>query len=312
MAQGQGSSTELRVGTEPSFGTNATAMETMPFIPTLSLKETQNQNQSNVIEGGRDESEPFLGYKQADSSFSVPLDTNLIGFWFKKALGTVSTVDDGGGDYTHTFTKNDTVLESVTLEKAHTDLSTYHLGNGFMVNSFNIAFGGEDEAKLDLELIGQKVTLGTSQLLTPTTGGAGEFFQPFQCSVTGATNVKNASISFNNNLDGNQYVIGDGGVRGAIPLGMIAVTGSFTALYENDTLLSSAKNSTTNTMSMKFEISATKSVDFKINELKLEPTGIEVSSPAGLEQTFNFRAFFKAGANNSALAVILKNQKANY
>jgi len=312
MAQGQGSSVSLRVGTEPSFGTNATAMAEMPFIPSLSLKETQNQNQSSVIRGNRDETEPFLGYKQADSSFSVPMDTNLIGYWFKKALGSVATTDDGSGNYTHTFTRNDVALESLSIEKAHKDIGTYHLGNGFKVNTMNVAFGGEDEAKLDLELIGQKVDNNVAELVAPTTGGEGAYFEPFQCDVTGATNVKNASISFTNNLDGDQYVIGDGGVRGEIPLGMIAVSGSFTALYENDTLLNSAKASTTNTMSMKFEIDANTSVDFKLAELKLEPTGIEVGSPAGLEQTFNFRAFWKSGADNSALTVVLKNQVTSY
>jgi len=312
MAQGQGSSVSLRVGTEPSFGVNADEMAEVPFIPSLTLKETQNQNESAVIRGTRDTGEPFLGYRQAESSFSIPLDTKLSGFWFKKALGQVASVDDGDGNYTHTFTKNDTSLESMTIEKAHKDIGTYHLGNGFKVNTFNISFGGEDEAKLDLEFLGQKVSLNTSELVAPSTGGEGAYFEPFQCTVTGASNVKNASISFTNNLDGDQYVIGDGGTRGEIPLGMIAVSGSFTALYENDDLLATAKASTTNAMSMKFEIDATKSVEFKLGELKLEPTGIEVGSPAGLEQTFNFKAFWKSGADNSALAVVLKNQVASY
>ena len=311
MSQGQGSSVSLRAGTEASFGVNAVAMQEFPFIPSLVLSETQNQNQSTVIRGGRDEAEPFLGYKSAESSFSIPLDTNLVGFFIKKALGTVVTVDNTG-NYTHTFTRHDTALESITLEKAHKDIGTYHLGSGFKLNTMNVAFGGEDETKLDLELMGQKVTLGSSELAVPTAGGAGAYFEPFQCAVTGATSVKSANISFTNNLDGDQYVIGDGGTRGDIPLGMIGVSGSFTALYENDSLLSSAKNSTTTAMSMKFEIDATHSIDFQLAELKLEPTGIDVGSPAGLEQSFNFRAFWKAGASNSALTVVLKNTVASY
>ena len=309
--QGQGSSTSLRVGTEPSFGTNATVMREIPFIPSLTLKETQNQNESSVIRGNRDSGEPFLGYKQAESSFSVPLDTNLIGFWLKKALGTVTTVDNAG-KYTHTFTRHDTTLESISIEKAHKDIGTYHLGSGFKVITLDVSFGGEEEAKLDLSLIGQKVDLGDTELVAPITGAEGAYFEPFQCNVTGATNVKNASISFTNNLDGDQYVIGDGGVRGEIPLGMIGVSGSFTGLYENDTLLNNARNSVTQNMSMKFEIDADTSVEFKIAELKLEPTGVEVGSPAGLEQTFNFRAFWKVGADNSALTVVLKNAISSY
>jgi len=311
MAQGQGSSVSLRMGYEPSFGIDATSTTEIPFIPTLTLSETQNQNQSNVINGNRDASEPYLGFKSASSSFSVPLDTRLSGHWFKSALGTVVSTDNAGV-ITHKFTRNDTVLPSLTLEKAHTDINTFHKGNGFKLNDFAFAFGGEEEAKLDLNFIGQKVTLGTVELVAPATNGIGAKFEPFTATVTGATKVKSGSISYNNNLDGGQYVIGDNGTVGDIPLGMVAVTGSFTAIYENDTLLNLAKNSTTTSLSVKLTIDANNSVEFKINEMKLEPTGIEVSSPQGIEQSFNFTAFYKAGADNSALVVTLVNDVASY
>jgi hypothetical protein len=311
MAQAQGSSVSLRAGTEASFGTDAVAMQEYPFIPTLTLQQSQNQNQSNVMRGNRDQAEPYLGFKSASSSFSVPIDSKLIGFWFKNALGTVATTGDSA-PYTHLFTRHDTVLPSITLEKAHKDINTFHKGNGFKLNSFNFAFGGEDEVKLDLELIGQKVTNGTSELIAPTTGGIGTYFQPFDASLTGATKVKSGSISFNNNLDGGQYVIEDSGTVGDIPLGMIAVTGSITALYENDTLMNNAINSTTSNLTVKLEIDVNTSVEFKISEMKLEPTGVEVSSPQGIEQTLNFTAFYKAGADNSALAVTLINDVASY
>ena len=311
MSQGQGSSTSLRIGTESAFGVQATAMQEVPFIPSLVLKETQTQNQSSVIRSIRDEGSPYLGNVSAESSYSIPLDTNIVGFFMKKALGTVSTVDNGG-NYTHTFTRNDVALESMTIEKAHKDTNTFHVGTGFKVNTFNVAFGGEDESKIDLELMGQRVALNSAELVAPTTGGAGAYFEPFKSEVTGATAVKTASISFTNNLDGDQRVIGDSGARGDIPLGMIGVSGSITALYANDNLLTNAKNSTTNSLSMKFSIDANTSIEFIMEELKFEPTGIDVGSPAGLEQTFNFRAFWRDGANDSALTVVLKNQIANY
>ena len=46
--------------------------------------------------------------------------------------------------------------------------------------------------------------------------------------------------------------------------------------------------------------------------MKLEPTGVDVGSPQGLEQSFNFKAFWKSGAENSALTVVLKNGVAGY
>jgi hypothetical protein len=311
MAQAQGSSVSLRMGYEPSFGADATETTEIPFIPSLTLEEKQTQNQSNVINGNRDASEPYLGFKSASSSFSVPLDTKLSGNWFKSALGNVDTVDNDGV-YTHTFTRHDTFLPSLTLEKAHTDIARFHKGNGFKLNDFTFAFGGEDEAKLDLNFVGQKVTLGDAELVAPSTGGLGDKFEPFTATVTGATKVKSGSIAYSNNLDSGQYVIGDNGVVGDIPLGMVAVTGSFTAIYENDDLLTLARNSTTTSLTTKLTVDENNTVEFKISEMKLEPTGIEVSSPQGIEQTFNFTAFYKAGADNSALTVTLVNDVSGY
>ena len=307
MSQAQGSSVSLRVGVEPAFGTDATATKEVPFIPTLTLSQTQNQNESGAMNGTRDASPPFLGYKSAQSTFSVPLDSKLAGYWMKAFLGTASApVDNGNGTYTHTFTRNDTTLPSFTIEKAHTDIGSYQKGNGFRGNTFTVNFGGEDEVKLDLEFLGQKVTLGAAELAVPATGQEGVRFEPFQCSLTGATNVKTASLTFANNLDGNQYVIGDGGERGDIPLGMIGVSGSITALYENDTLLTTALNSTEISLTFTFT-NGTNTIDFVIDELKLEPTGVDVSSPLGIEQTFNFKAYWKDGASNSSLKVVLTN-----
>lgn len=308
MPQGQGSSTSLRIGLESSYGvTGATSYE-VPFMPTLDIKETQALNDSAVIRGTRSMDRSFLGFKALDGSVTVPIDTKSFPKFLEGFFGTPVTT--GTGPYVHTFSINDTAIPSLFMEVAHEDLTLFYLHNGIKMNSFDISFGGDGELSANINLMGQKTTKGVAEVLTPTALTTNNKFEQFQAVVTGATNVKDLSLNYTNNLDGTQYVIGDGGQRGEIPLGMAGVSGSFTALYENDTLLAAARDN----VDQAFNITLTNGADiisFDMPEVVLEPTGVTVDSPQGLTQTFNYTAFWLADAANSALVVALTNDAAS-
>lgn len=307
MSQAQGSSVSFRMGLESSFGvTGATSYE-VPFAPTLDIKETQALNDSSIIRGTRNMDRSFLGFKAVDGSFSVPLDTKSTPKWLEGFFGTPVTT--GVGPYVHTFKVNDTALPSIFTEIAHEDLGEFHLANGIKMNSFDISFGGDGELLLNINAMGQKVTRSATQILAPTALATNVNFEQFQAAITGATNVKDISLSYTNNLDGGQYIIGDGGQRGDIPLGMAGATGSFTALYENDTLLAAARDNVDQTLNITLTNGAS-IIEFDMEEVVLEPTGVTVDSPQGLSQTFNYTAFWRAGASSSALVVTLTNDAA--
>lgn len=307
MSQAQGSSVSLRIGKETSFGvTGATSYE-VPFAPTLDIKETQALNDSSVIRGSRSMDRSFLGFKSVDGSLSVPLDTKAFPKFLESFFGAPTTT--GAGPYTHTFKVNDTAIPSLFVEIAHEDIGEFMLFNGIKANNFDISFGGDGELLANIGVLGQKVTRGTSQVLSPTALTGNVKFEQFQAGITGATNVKELSISYTNNLDGSQYVIGDGGTRGEIPLGMAGVSGSFTALYENDTLLANARNNIDQTLTITLTNGANVLV-FDMDEVVLEPTGVSVDSPQGLTQSFNYTAFWRAGATNSAITIALTNDSA--
>lgn len=307
MAQGQGSSVSLRIGKETSFGvTGATSYE-VPFAPTLDIKETQALNDSSVIRGTRSMDRSFLGFKSVDGSLTVPVDTKAFPKFLEAFFGAPTTT--GTGPYVHTFKINDTALPSLFVEVAHEDLGEYFLHNGIKANSFDISFGGDGELLANINVMGQKTTRAAAEVLTPTALTGNVKFEQFQAAITGASNVKDISINYTNNLDGNQYVIGDGGTRGDIPLGMAGVSGSFTALYENDTLLAAARNNTDQTLTITLTNGANVLV-FDMDEVVLEPTGVTIDSPQGLTQTFNYTAFWRAGGTSSAITVALTNDVA--
>jgi len=313
--QGSGSSTKLAMGKETSFGVTGATAKTYPYIPTFTLNETQNLVDSNVIRDSRDMAEPSGGFITATSSFSVPVDANLAPMWLGLAMGTTTSVDNGNGTYTHTIKKHDTTLPSIFIEKRHEDVSRYYLGNGFRINGFSIDFSGEGEAQLDLDLAGQKVIPSGTEALTPTAAVEGAYFGKFGGDVDGLGCVTAFNMSFTNNLQTDQRCI-DATTQGRvsdIPLGMIGVSGSFTVQFTDDSTTEDdarALNTVPVTVSL---TNGTETITFTIQEAKLTPTDNgSVSSPQGLEQTYDFKAFWKVGSNNSALTVTAINTVASY
>ncbi|MEA2018486.1 MAG: phage tail tube protein [Campylobacterota bacterium] len=313
--QTQGSSSRIAFGYEATYGTVATAMQQVSVIPTVSLKQTQNLNDSAVIRGTRDMGEAFLGFKSAEASMSIPLDSVAVGDFFKMSLGTSSApADNGDGTFTHTFTRNDTTLPSVSLELAHTDISKYKRGLGFRANTMNLSFGDESEQKLDLGFMGKSVSNEVAEIAVPTAVASSIQYEPFEISISGfpTLSIKTGSLSFTNNLDGGQYVVGSNGEVADIPAGMIGVSGSFTCLYDEniDAIQASAASGTVQNMSIDYS-DGTNAINFVMQEVKLNAeTGSEVTSPLGQEATFNFNAFWKSGVNNSALTIVVTNDKA--
>ena len=315
MGQTSGSSSRTSFGYESAYGTVATAMQQVSVIPTVTLKQTQNLNDSQVIRGTRDMGEAFLGFKSSEASMSIPLDSVAVGHFFKMTLGTASApVDNLDGTYTHTFTRNDTTLPSISLELAHLDISKYKRGLGFRANTMNLSFGDESEQKLDLGFMGKSVSNEVAQIAAPTAPASSIQYEPFEVSISGfpTLGIKTGSLSFTNNLDGGQYVIGTNGEVADIPAGMIGVSGSFTCLYDEnvDAIQAAAASGTVQNMSIDYS-DGTNSINFIMQEVKLNAeTGSEVTSPLGQEATFNFNAFWKSGSNNSALTIVVTNDKA--
>lgn len=304
MAQGQGSSVSLRMGKEPSFGVTGDTSFEIPFAPTLDIKETQALNDSTIIRGTRNMDRSFLGFKALDGSLSIPLDTKSAPKFLEGFFNAPATT--GTDPYTHVFSVHNTSIPSYFFEVAHKDLTLFYLHNGIKMNSFDLSFGGDGELLMNINLMGQKTTKDVTEVLAPTDLIGNVKFEQFQASITGATKVKDLSLTYTNNLDGDQYVIGDGGQRGEIPLGMVGVNGSFTALYEDDTLLAAARDN----INQDFNITLTNganSIAFDMNEVVLEPTGVTIDSPQGLTQTFNYTAFWASDAGNSALIVTVVN-----
>lgn len=308
MAQGKGSAFEFSLGYETTFGTTPGVPATFQLpINTIEFNATQALNDTATITGDRNATQPFLGYKTVDGSVTVPVDANAFGYWLKLLFGVPVTT--GVGPYEHVFSVGDAVPSAFT-EKAHTDLTLFYLANGVKANTMEINFGGDDELVATIGLIGAKETKGTATVATPTAVTLDRFAK-FEAALTGATNIKNFSISYTNSLDGDQYTIDNGSQRGGIPEGLAMVSGTLEALFEDDTLLLAARDQTEQSITVTLT-SGTNVLEFQIGELVLEPTGVSVTTPLGLVQSFNYKGYYTDHADASVLQVTLTNAESSY
>ncbi|GAG14179.1 unnamed protein product, partial [marine sediment metagenome] len=124
-------------------------------------------------------------------------------------------------------------------------------------------------------------------------------------------NLKECSLTFNNNMDTSQYVIGSAGQVGSMPSGIASVTGSITALFENDVLLTKAENHTESSLDLIWT-SSSYSLTLHIPELVYEPASPTVSGPAGVVATLNFQGYYANDGDATILKATLVNTTADY
>ena len=119
------------------------------------------------------------------------------------------------------------------------------------------------------------------------------------------------SLDVNFKCDTSQYVIGGGGTLGAIPDGVMAVTGNLDALFEDTSLLEKAINGTESALELTFSggLSSILVIDF--NELKYSPNSPGIPGPQGIAISLPWSAYYDDDAAGSSVVVTLTNGEAH-
>jgi hypothetical protein len=241
----------------------------------------------------------------------VPVDYTAFWYWLKAMFGDPST--SGTGPYDHEFTVGNT-QPSLVLEKQFQDITKYWKYSGCKVSSWSMSLGGDEELVSTLEIIGADETPGTSAYdASPTSLTLGRL-DNFEGALKegGATisNVTSLSLTMNFGLDDSQYVIGGGGIRGDIPEGMVEVSGTLTALFEDHSLVDKAVNSTES--SLRAEIThGTNELDLFIPELQYANPVTTVDGPQGVLVELPFVGYYDDGTDASVMVVTLTNDDAH-
>ena len=313
MAQAKGALARLQLDFETTFGSDPASPNgiNMPFN-SCGVRSTRAQNQAQTLTGRRDPVEPFDGNIDVGGDIVVPVDAIAFGYWLKAMFGAPTTT--GAGPYQHVFKIGNT-QPSMVLEKGFADIAQYAKLNGCKVARLSMTIGGDGELTATLGVMGAKETLGTTSYdATPTTLTFARFQNSQAAFTEGGSALANGTeltIDVDFGLDGGVYVVGGGGIRGSIPEGVVAISGTLRTLFENATLLTKAMNSTESSITATLT-NGTNILALALNEVKYARNVPSIDGPTGVYVELPFQAFYDNHAGNSAIVATLTNGQASY
>jgi len=313
MPQAKGSRSQVVFDWETAYGADPSSVNgaILPFN-TFGLRSNRNQIVPATITGTRNPVMPIQGNMDCRGPVTVPVDVTNFGFWLKALLNVPATT--GGPTYVHTF-KVPTSLLSMVLELGILDIPYYLKFNGVKVNSLSIDFGQDAELVANVDLMAAKETGSASPYDAVVAMETFTRFTMRQLTIAegGASSsiIGTGNITVSNNLDGNSFVIGGGGIRGALPSQVVEVSGNIRAMFTSATLYNKAVNTTESSLKLT-ATNGTNVLEIFLPELHYQQTGIPVETPGGIWAELNFVGYYENSAEETAFQVKLTNGKASY
>lgn len=128
--------------------------------------------------------------------------------------------------------------------------------------------------------------------------------------------VQSVDVTLDNNVAGDAYVIGGGGIRRYVPEGKVAVSGTLRALFESKALYDKAMRRTETSLKCTWRhgtgagTAGNESLELFLPEIYLSPETPLIDGPNGLYYNGPFNAFYDNSDQASAIQIILKNAEA--
>jgi len=247
----------------------------------------------------------------------IPMGTTTT---FTLGSGTIKRVTTPGTAFTHTL-KAGGNLASYTIEKGFTDVAQFFRYLGCKCASMNFSIGGAGLIKLATNWMGaSEATASTSFDSSPLDNGKRSFDNLGIAAANileGGSVVANIigidSITIDNDLDGDTFVVGGGGSRAGINAGIYKVSGTLKAQFEDLTYYNKARNLTES--SLDFTITrgsgagtdGNESIQVVIPELVYKAASPPIEGPKGVTVSLGFEGFYDNNADVTGLKIILKN-----
>lgn len=299
---------EVTLGVTPSSGT----VRSLPFN-SCTVAAEQNRTAPGTMTGRRDPVEPIMGNINVSGGITIPLDTNAFGWILAMAFGNPTTTSLTGGKYQHVF-KPGTEQPSISLEKAFSN-GEYYVDSGCKISSMGFSFGGDGELTCDVQMLGCNETINDEPIDSTVTELTLDRLNNFQAAlrvdnaeVAVATEV---TLDINFGLDEEGYAIGGQGFRSRINEGLLELTGSMTAFYDDDTYVQKAMNSTITALQIKLTKQGN-SLQIDLPEVLFPRKSPTIEGSAGIMQNLDYGAFYKNNALGTSVQFTLVNDTASY
>nr|DAJ16981.1 MAG TPA: Tail tube protein [Caudovirales sp. ctNII2] len=280
------------------------------------LTGKQNLITTNTITGRRDTVEPGIGQMDASGQLELPMDVRNVGNILKGIFGAPTTsAGTKEGTYKHVFKVGDEI-PSLTVEKGFPDIGLFFQYTGTKLNKFSLtAQVGNNETTYTVDTMASNETEAKNTAAASPTSLKLMRFNNVNAAVkeggTALATCRKMQVDINNNLDGDTYCLNGSSIRPSINEGLAEVTGSIETLFEDDTQLQKAMNSTETSLELAFTRDDF-SLTFSIPEVILERTTPGISGPKGITQSLNYRGYYADDAGNSIITVTLINDVEKY
>ena len=314
MGQAIGVYSQLGFVRETTLGTTPTSpdVKTLPFN-SCTVSAEQNMTSPQTLTGRRDPVEPILGNINVGGEIVVPLDVNAIGWILAMAFGNPTTTTVSTGVYQHVFKPSNT-QPSVSLERKLSN-GDYYVDRGCKVSSLGFNFGGDGELVTNIGILGCSEIVDDDPLDASPTEITLDRVNNFQAALKeGGSNIAIATelgLNINFGLDENGYAIGGGGQRSRINEGLIEVSGSLTAFYDDDTLIAKAIAATETSLQVKLT-KGSNSLTIDIPELLFARKSPSIENATGIMQSLNYNGYYKDNSDGTAIKFTLINGTASY
>lgn len=207
--------------------------------------------------------------------------------------------------YTHTIVAGG-VLPSFYIEKGFPDISQYFQYSGCKINKMSLNLVPEGVQKVSFDFVGKDETVAsTSYDSTPTDPGKKSFSGNMIASLTENSSGNNLSnkvtkmdITLENSLDTGVYCIGGASKRGALPEGMLKVTGTLEMIFEDTTLYAKAVSGTKTDLYVQCTIgtgagtNGNEGLGINIQELVFKQDTPVISGDKGVLVSLPFEGFY--------------------
>jgi len=170
------------------------------------------------------------------------------------------------------------------------------------------------------DLIGSNWDWAQSATINATPSDFGHTgFSMFVCTLqeggSSYASGQQLQLTWDNDLDNSLYTINAGGVRGQLPEGMVKISGTLTALFDSQQLLTKALANTGTSLNLTFTngtgdgSAGNDNLVINIPNLVYKLVGPTIDGPKGLMQKLAFTGFRAAGSEQAA-AFTLKTPRA--
>jgi hypothetical protein len=325
MAQARGIATKIQVWDETTYGvTPATPVGENMYFRTCNVKGSIARAIDDTINGKRGEPASIMTNRDISGQIVQTLAPQSCIKMLKHLIGIpVNTTITTAHQYVFSLAGG-ALPPSFGMEQ---DFSTAIATPGrFLVNkgcrvskgSFKFTPAGFIDATYDIR--GATFDLSGTVSLDPTTDDFGHAgFSMFTAVIKEGGSVvaivTDFTVNMDNDLDDTLFVIGGGGVRGALPEGFFKISGTITALFQDAALLNKGLNNTESSLEIILTngvgdgTAGNESFDMTLPNLFYDFQSPEIPGPKGLKVTLNFTAH-RSGAAEQAASVTVKAMRA--